>query len=450
MRDIKLEIVYKPIATLVPYAKNARTHSPQQVREIAASMKRFGFTNPVAIDANNGLIAGHGRILAADFLGLTEAPTLDLSHLDEREKRAYILVDNKLALNSGWDWDLLSSEIAALSSMDFDIDELGFSDHELDALLKDDKSLLGDFEFTEARADVKLAPAPAVPAIKPPREKVGPPPVDVAEDDRENYIPELKGEPLSKPGDVWILGNHLLMCADSREPGTIEALNYDRRVDMVFTDGPYGVDVVKPKKGETHGRVGTGGVTTTLNGKSNKVCKGKKYRPVAGDGDTEATRKFYQNCRANGLDNYILFGGNYFTDFLPPSPCWLVWDKVNNGNYADVEMCWTSFKKPAKLYKFTWNGLVREGSRKDELITRIHPTQKPVGLIVNIATDFPFLVCVDGFGGSGSTLIACEKMALTCRMAEMEPYYCDQIILRWQRYSGQIAVNKTTGLQYGA
>lgn len=171
------------------------------------------------------------------------------------------------------------------------------------------------------------------------------------------------------------------------------------------------------------------------------VVPAKQYKPVIGDDTTDTARDNYEIAKEH-TENQVIFGGNYFTDFLSPSRCWVVWDKENTGNFADAELAWTSFDKGVKLYHFMWNGLAREGSRKVEGVTRVHPTQKPVGLMAKILSDF----CSEGgrvldcFGGSGSTLIACEQTGRKCYMMELDPHYVDVIIKRWENLTGKKAV----------
>jgi hypothetical protein len=169
------------------------------------------------------------------------------------------------------------------------------------------------------------------------------------------------------------------------------------------------------------------------------IVKPKLYAPIANDEGIDTAREFYHAAMEEGIENFIIFGGNYFTEFLPSSPCWIVWDKQNSGNFADVELAWTSFDRGAKLYAFMWNGLARAGDRKTELATRVHPTQKPVGLFEKILVDFPCLIAYDGFLGSGSTLIACEKTGRTCFGMELSPAYVDVIVTRWQDFTGKQA-----------
>ena len=400
---IKQQITYKNVSDLIPYARNSRTHSEAQVLQIAASIKEFGFTNPILIDGENGIIAGHGRVLAAMKLSINEVPCIELSGMTETQKRAYIIADNKIAENAGWDDEMLTLELEELKLEGFDVELTGFSLDEIAALSPE--------EIPAGLTD-------------------------------EDYVPEVQPDPVSKLGDVWVLGKHRVMCGDSTSIDAVEVLMDGVKADMVFTDPPYGVSIVNVKKVKEvggcgvvkFGKVGGGGVVDA-----------KEYAEIIGDETTETARNFYNTCVAVGHRNFIIWGGNYFTDFLDPSPCWIVWDKQNSGNFADVELAWCSSDKSAKLYSFTWNGMSRQGNRKDELSTRVHPTQKPVGLFENIFNDFEFETCFDGFLGSGATLIACEKTNKICYGMEMSEHYCDVIVKRWQEFTGRDAIHEQSG-----
>jgi DNA modification methylase len=383
---------FVPVENLIPYARNSRTHSDAQVAQIAASIKEFGFTNPVLIDEADGIIAGHGRLLAARKLGMAEVPCLRLGYLSEIQKRAYVIADNKLALNSGWDDEMLALEFSELADLGFDLDLTGFSPEEIDGLTPQ--------QIQEGLTD-------------------------------EDAVPELPQEPVTKVGDVWILGKHRLMCGDSTSIDAIEKLTEKQSIDMVFTDPPYGVAVVKD------GMVGA----------DFGVAKKGNYKPIIGDETTDTAIEAYNACVSIGAKKIVLWGGNYFSNKLPPSSCWLVWDKRGDSGivntFADCELAWTNMTSPARVHKQLWNGMIREGE-KDK---RVHPTQKPVALCewgITNYTDKDASI-LDLFLGSGSTLMACEKTNRKCFGMEMSPDYCDVIIKRWQDFTGKIATHAETG-----
>lgn len=378
--EIDLKIEKRKVADLLPYARNARTHSDTQVKQLAASIKEFGFNNPVAVDADGMILCGHGRVMAAKKLGLEEVPTVCLSHLSPTQVKAYILADNKLALNAGWDNDMLKVALQELKDEDFDIALTGFSDEELnDILVKD--------------------------------------PVDPEEDDFAAEPPEVAK---CERGDVWTLGDHRLMCGDSTSENDIKTLMQDEKADLLLTDPPYGV-----KRDKGFG--GAGGF--------NKPIKRRVYTD---DWDSETPSKECFNLILSHSDKAIIWGGNFFTDKLPVGSFWLVWDKHQTmPTFGDCELAWTNIdRKSVKKYDVEYNGLI--GKEKE----RYHPTQKPTKLIAEVLKDFSKEngIVLDCFGGSGTTLIACENLHRACRMMESDEHYCDVIINRWQKLTGKEAV----------
>lgn len=308
--------------------------------------------------------------------------------LSDGQKKEFIVKDN---VGYGeWDWDMLANE--------WDVEEL--SDWGVDLPIDWGNGV--DSEEMEKEAE---------------------------EDDFDEEKDEV--EPVCKRGDIWMLGQHTLMCGDSTSEEDVKKLMNGEKADMVFTDPPYGISIVGGSK--PFGKVGGG-----------NIVEAKTYSNIIGDDGTE-TAKLNYNIVKELSKNQIIFGGNYFTDFLPPKPCWCIWDKENTGYFADVEMAWTSFGKSAKLYKWLWNGLCRKGERSVEGKSRVHPTQKPVGLIGEIFKDFTKEneIILDPFGGSGSTLIACEQLDRKCYMMELDPHYCDVIIARWEKLTG----NKATKIE---
>lgn len=228
------------------------------------------------------------------------------------------------------------------------------------------------------------------------------------------------------PGDLFEIGPHRLLCGESTDSDQVAKLLNGETPDLVFTDPPYGIEAVGGV-----GKVGGG-----------SIVKSKIYSKVIGDETTDTARDFYATCLALGMKNFIIWGGNYFTDFVPPSRCWLVWDKENSGNFADFEMAWTSFDKSARLYKWLWNGLARKGNHRQEGKTRLHPTQKPVGLAMQIFADFSFKLCYDGFLGSGFAMVASHEMGRKCYGVEIDPKYCQIIIDRMLKLDPALTVKK--------
>ena len=257
---------------------------------------------------------------------------------------------------------------------------------------------------------------------------------DTKKAEEDDFDPDSVKETVCKKGDIWQLGDHRLMCGDSTDAGDVALLMDGEKADLLLTDPPYGINIVSNKKVGGDGALHFGKVG------GNNIVKATQYKPITGDNTTIAAEESYK-ISINFTLNQIIFGGNYFTAFLPPKSCWLVWDKENTGNFGDVELAWTSFDKSTKIYRWMWNGLSRKGQRKIELAKRVHPTQKPVGMISEIIKDFT----KEGdsvlylFGGSGTTLIAAEQMKRKCYMMELDPHYCDVIIARWEKLTGKKA-----------
>ena len=260
-----------------------------------------------------------------------------------------------------------------------------------------------------------------------------------------------------KIGDVYVLGNHRLMCGDSSDRQNIDILIDKDKIDLILTDPPYGINIVntngKIGEGQTSHNQGTVGVSAPVSFKGERehvtgtvrspgVVQAKRYKPILNDD------KPYDPTILLELNvDSIIWGANNFASKLPDSPKWLVWykkpmDKANNDNFSDVELAWTNIKgKMCKMYPYLWSGLLREGNRKMELKERVHPTQKPVGLLINILNDYTDvnMNILDLYGGSGSTLIACEETQRNCYMMELDPYYCQVIINRWEEFTGKKA-----------
>lgn len=370
------------IAQIKPYERNAKKHDKKQVQQIANSIKEFGFNQPVVIDKDNVCIVGHGRLEAAKLLGLKEVPTIKLENLTTEQVNAYRLADNKLN-ESDWDMGLAIEELKGLSEEMFDL--TGF-----------DKDLL----------------------IEP--------------DAQDDVIPENVPS-RSKLGDLYELGQHRVLCGDSTQQEAVLRLMEGKKADMVFTDPPYGIKVVKNKQ------IGGGGKLGFVD--ATGEAKARQYREIINDETIETAQKHFELCKELGYQNYILWGGNYFTSFLPAERGWIVWDKKEGdikNTFADCELAWTNLGKNAQIYRFLWAGLLRKGGRDEELKERVHPTQKPVGMLSNILTDYTGkeMIVLDAFLGSGSTLIACEKTGRICYGMELDPRYTDVIVQRYVDYTG--------------
>ena len=384
------------VSDLIPYARNSRTHSDVQVNKIASSIKEFGFLNPVLIDKDNGIIAGHGRVMAAQKLKMDEVPTITLSGLSEAQKKAYIIADNKLALNSGWDDELLKIELEQLKELDFDLGLIGFSDDEL--------ALLMGGETTEGLVD-------------------------------EDQVPELVDDPVTVLGDVWLLGNHRLMCGDSTSIDAVNNLLQNKMADMVNTDPPYGVSY-----------------------QSNMRTKTEKFDVLKNDDVFLDVAPVIAACSKGWvfvwtswkvLTTWI----DMFEGFGYPTNQ-VIWFK-GGGGIGDLKKTFLSDYETALVWH---RGAELAGKRigsvwkvgKDGAAEYKHPTQKPVALAEEAIdkTTKKGAVVLDLFGGSGSTLIACEKIGRINRSMELDPKYCDVIINRWQDFTGKQATLESNGKTY--
>lgn len=391
-----------PLSRLKPYERNARTHSAEQVAQIAASIVEFGFTNPILVDSSDGIIAGHGRLQAALELGLSTVPVVVLDHLSDRQRRAYILADNQLALNAGWDLELLRTELQDLVADDFDLSVIGFSDDELSDLL------------------------PEVEELPP-------------EDADEEAVPELPAEPITKPGDVWLLGKHRLMCGDSTSLDEVERLMAGVKADMVFTDPPYGVAYEGGHNDKKRQQI----QNDALEGEDlTSLFHGALINAVTATADHAAFYVWFASGKS--VETFAAFAE------LPLKlRAVLQWYKVRSGLGAfmsqyipNCEPCIYAYKAGCSPQWFgptdektVWE--LQKESRND-----YHPTQKPVELPERAITNSSKKgqLVLDLFGGSGSTLIACEKTGRQARLMELDPRYCDVIVQRWQQFTGKLAV----------
>lgn len=390
------KIEWLSVETLIPYAKNARTHSDEQVAQIAGSIKEFGFNNPVLIDKENSIVAGHGRLMAARKLGMDKVPVVRLEHMTEAQRKAYVLADNRIALNSGWDTSMLSLELQELKD-DIDLSLLGFDADELDALLN-------PIEETEGLTD-------------------------------EDAVPDVPEEPKTKLGDIYILGNHRLMCGDSCSITDMEKLVNGRQVDMWLTDPPYNVAYEgKTKDALTikNDSMGDEGfrqflrdayVTADTVMKSGAVfyiwhadSEGYNFRGAAHDAGWKV-----RQCLIWKKSTMVMGRQDYHWKH---EPCLYGW-KDGAGHL------WAADRKQTTILEFD------KPSRNGE-----HPTMKPVALF-----EYQMLnntkggdIVLDSFGGSGTTLLAAEKNGRHAYLMELDPKYCDVIVKRWEEFTGKKAV----------
>ena len=383
------QIVLKELNLLIPYINNARTHDDAQVTQIASSIKEFGFNNPILIDKDNGIIAGHGRLMAAKKLGLLEVPTIMLGHLSDIQRKAYILADNRIALNSGWDNELLALELQDLDS-EIDLSLLGFNVDELDALLN-------PIKLTDGLTD-------------------------------EDAVPDVPVNPVSVLGDVWILGNHRVMCGDSTSIDDVDKLMDKNVVDLIFTDPPYNV-AFNGRSGKHDVIMNDNLSINDFNNFIDEVCNTiKAINPKA----------YYIWCNWNF---YGILQGK-----LDYKTC-IVWAKnvfgLGQGYRHQHEFC-------------LFNGKVDEVIKNESDLWEIkkdhnyvHPTQKPVALSVRaFGNHIKLLNVLDLFGGSGSTLIGAEQTGRKAFLMELDPKYCDVIVKRWQEFTGKKAIHADTGLEF--
>lgn len=408
LRPMKtLNIEYRPVDSLVPYVNNARTHSEEQVAQIAASIREFGFTNPILVDGDRGVIAGHGRLLSARKLGMDTVPVIELAHLTSTQKRAYILADNRLAENAGWDKELLSLELADLNLSEFDLDLLGFTTDEIDELLNGDQEGLTD----------------------------------------DDAAPEVSDVAVSKTGDVWVLGNHRLLCGDATKAEDYKLLLGTELVDMAFTDPPYNVNYANSAKDKMRG----------------------KNRPIMNDNLGEDFEVFLQAACTQILS--VTKGGIYIamssseldtlqSAFRSAGGKWstfIIWAKntftLGRADYQrQYEPILYGWREGADHF---WCGARNQGDvwqinkpAKNDL----HPTMKPVELveraILNSSKSRDLVL--DPFGGSGTTMIAAEKSGRHARLIEMDPKYVDVIVKRWQLWTGQQATRQSDGVAFDA
>jgi len=412
----RLKITYRMVDDLKPYAGNARTHTDKQIAQIATSIELFGFTNPVLIDDADGIVAGHGRVAAARKLGLAEVPVIKLAHLSDSERRAYVIADNRLAELAGWDHEILAIELQALSDMDldFELEITGFETAEIDLLLDD---VVGDHDSA---------------------------------DDVHEPVP---GPAITRSGDVWHLGGHKLICGDAQNAATYQMLMGDERARAVFTDPPYNVKI----DGHVCG--------------SGKV-RHREFAMASGEMDKSGFTVFLHDALAamadvslDGAIHFVCMDWRHMDELSAAGDRiyselknLVVWAKTNGGmgNFyrsrhelifvykvgtaKHLNTCGLGETGRYRTNVWDYPGVNSFGGNQEDLA--LHPTVKPVALVADAIRDVTRRgdIVLDGFGGSGTTLIAAERTGRVARMIELDPLYCDVICRRFEALTGKPAI----------
>ena len=403
-----LQLQYRPVDVLIPYCRNARTHSDAQVAQIAASIVEFGWTNPVLVDGDNGVVAGHGRLLAARKLGLANVPVIELAHLSPTQKRAYILADNRIAENAGWDDELLRIELAELQESDFDLALTGFDADELLDILA------GEETTTEGQND-------------------------------EDAAPEVPETPVSQPGDVWICGKHRVLCGDATVEESYRMLLGDERAAMIFQDPPYNVDYANTPKDKLRGthrpilndNLGDGFHDFLLAALKPALarCDGPIY--IAMSSSELDTLQSAFRAAGGKWSTLIIWAKNTFT--LGRSDYQRQYEPILYGWPEGARRHWCGDRDQGDVWQ------IKKPAKND-----LHPTQKPIEVPERAIRNSsrPGDIVLDCFGGSGSTLIAAEKSGRQARLIELDPKYADVIVLRWQEWSGKQATREADGVKF--
>jgi DNA modification methylase len=398
-----LEIAWRPLGELIPYARNPRTHSDAQVAQIAASIREFGWTSPVLVDGENGIIAGHGRVLAARKLGWDRVPVIEFAHMSEAQKRAYVLADNQLALNAGWDEALLRLELTDLSGLGFDMRLIGFGDGELERLLAGEGQ------------------------------------VGLTEDDE---APSLPDHAITQPGDLWVLDEHRLLCGDATVFADVERVLGGQLADMTFTDPPYNVDYGSSPKDKLRGNtrkilnddLGSGFETFLHEACAHilAVTKGAVYVCMSSSELHTLQRAF--TAAGGKWSTFVIWAKHTFT--LGRAHYQRQYEPILYGWRDGHDHYWCGARDQSDVW------FVDKPARND-----LHPTMKPVAPVERAIRNSSKSrdIVLDPFGGSGSTLIACEKAGRQARLVELDPRYCDVIVQRWQEWTGEPATLESDG-----
>ena len=394
-----------PLDRLIPHARNARTHSDAQVAQIAGSIAEFGFVNPVLVGDDGVIVAGHGRIMAARKLGLDQAPVIVLAHLSPTQRRALMIADNQIASNSGWDDEMLAAELAALKEEDFDLDLLGFDDAALDRLLAD------TIEATEA----------------------------------SDEAPEPPANPVSRPGDVWICGEHRVICGDATVLGDVETVLDGELADMTFCDPPYNVNYANSAKDKQRGKnrailndaLGESFGAFLYDASVNilTVTKGAVYICMSSS-ELDTLQKAFREAGGK-WSTFVIWAKNTFT--LGRADYQRQYEPILYGWKDGADHYWCGARDQGDVW------FVDKPHKND-----LHPTMKPVALVERAIRNSSKSrdIVLDPFGGSGTTMIACENTGRRARLIELDPKYVDVIVTRWQSLTGGVATHAASGQSF--
>ena len=394
-----------PLARLIPHARNARTHSEAQVAQIAGSIAEFGFVNPVLVGDDGVIVAGHGRVMAARKLGLTEAPVIVLAHLTPTQRRALMIADNQIASQAGWNDEMLAAELAALKDEDFDLDLLGFDDADLDRLL----------------AGV----------------------IEEGEDPDE--APEPPTDPISRPGDIWICGEHRVLCGDATVLSDVEALLGGELADMTFCDPPYNVNYANSAKDKMRGKnrailndaLGESFGAFLYDASVNilTVTKGAVYICMSSS-ELDTLQKAFREAGGK-WSTFVIWAKNTFT--LGRADYQRQYEPILYGWKEGADHYWCGARDQGDVW------LIDKPHKND-----LHPTMKPVALVERAIRNSSKSrdIVLDPFGGSGTTMIAAERSGRRARLVELDPKYVDVIVQRWQDLTGGSATHATTGQKF--
>ena len=403
-----LNVEYRKVETLIPFARNPRTHSDAQVAKLAASIIEFGWTNPVLVDGSHGIIAGHGRLAAARKLGLTEIPVIELTYLTPAQKRAYVIADNRLALDAGWDEEMLAAELAELSDAGYDLDLTGFDADELAEIMAGEETIISG---------------------------------ETDEDD----VPETSGSACSKIGDVWVCGEHRVICGDSTDADTYATLLGDEIANMVFTDPPYNVDYSNSAKDKMRGtdrpilndNLGAGFYDFLLAALTPMLahCNGGIYVAMSSS-ELDVLQKAFR-AAGGKWSTFIIWAKNTFT--LGRADYQRQYEPILYGWLDGVTRHWCGDRDQGDV----WN--IKKPHKND-----LHPTMKPVELVERAIRNSSRSgdVVMDPFGGSGTTMIAAHKSGRKARLIELDPKYVDVIVRRWQEFAGAKAIRQADGVSF--